>query len=216
MPTQAYNAITHSYRWLSPFHQPDLLRPTLEKLRLQSLRRQNPERRTWEFNLFAYEKREKNEWLFLPLPDMNSNLMSLSSFLRFLSLRTRLMGILALAVAESCKGTTGKKVTMQHLWPECSKEREVGWSTISIHWSSQLFTPVGCFRQKWPLLTHLHCVSFQWRNPCWRVSTLLPQVSRSIKTSQCSAHLGQCHWLAMETHRLPFYVKAKAWEKVGN
>lgn len=41
----------------------------------------------------------------LPLPGMNSNLMSLSSFLGFLNLSTRLMGILDEA-AGSCKSTT--------------------------------------------------------------------------------------------------------------
>lgn len=41
-----------------------------------------------------------------PLPDMNSNRMSLSSFLEFLSLRTRLMGTLVLAAAGSYNQTT--------------------------------------------------------------------------------------------------------------
>lgn len=44
---------------------------------------------------------EKRALVHGPLPDMNSNRMSLSSFLEFLSLRTRLMGTLVLAAAGS-------------------------------------------------------------------------------------------------------------------
>lgn len=60
---------------------------------------------------FTHERREGSSWQVLPLPGMNSNLMSLSSFLGFLSLRTRLMGMLALAAAGSCNSTAMKICT---------------------------------------------------------------------------------------------------------
>lgn len=71
------------------------------------------ERRTWDRRLFffTHERREGSSWQVLPLPGMNSNLMSLSSFLGFLSLRTRLMGMLALAAAGSCNSTAMKICT---------------------------------------------------------------------------------------------------------
>lgn len=47
-------------------------------------------------------QREKKLPVSRPRPDMNSNRMSFSSFFGFLSLRTRLMGMLALATAGSC------------------------------------------------------------------------------------------------------------------
>lgn len=47
-----------------------------------------------ETRVEEHEREEIALWIFLPLPGMNSNLMSLSSFLEFLNLRTRLMGTL--------------------------------------------------------------------------------------------------------------------------
>lgn len=74
-------------------------------------RNKKPNSYTWVQSLLEHDK----SWKKLvdtpsPLPDMNSNRMSLSSFLGFLSLRTRLMGTLVLAAAGSCN----IKITASH------------------------------------------------------------------------------------------------------
>ena len=103
---QSCSAISPTYQWLSPSHQPDLLRPTPGKPHQQNLSTDRemknqivtPEYRV-SLNMTNVEKLVDTP---SPLPDMNSNRMSLSSFLGFLSLRTRLMGTLVLAAAGSC------------------------------------------------------------------------------------------------------------------
>lgn len=87
-----------TYQWPGPSHQPDLLRPTPEKLHQQNL---STERKSPGVRCYSDRISEKSALVPKPLPDMNSNRMSLSSFLEFLSLRTRLMGTLVLAAAGS-------------------------------------------------------------------------------------------------------------------
>lgn len=86
-----------TYRWPGPSHQPDLLRPTPGKLHQRNLRGKVQVLDVHLISLISEEGALVRE----PLPDMNSNRMSLSSFLEFLSLRTRLMGTLVLAAAGS-------------------------------------------------------------------------------------------------------------------
>lgn len=96
-----------TYWWPSPSHRPARLRPTPGKPHRQNLRT-TTKTQPW----LSLQSRTSNNSVRAkavvsrPRPDMNSNRMSLSSFFGFLSLRTRLMGTLALATAGSC----GRKI----------------------------------------------------------------------------------------------------------
>lgn len=93
-----------TYWWPSPSHRPARLRPTPGKPHRQNLRT-TTKTQPW-LSLQSRTSKRAKAVVSRPRPDMNSNRMSLSSFFGFLSLRTRLMGTLALATAGSC----GRKI----------------------------------------------------------------------------------------------------------
>lgn len=63
----SYSATSLTYQWLSPSHQPDLLRPTPEKLRRQNLRTDMERRKQWDLNrrLLEHDEKEKADGCIL-------------------------------------------------------------------------------------------------------------------------------------------------------